>query len=214
MNYFRVSPRIWTESWSEDARLLAFYVLTCPHRSTEGLFRLPKAYTLADLGWTEARFSPAFEELTEAGFIEYDEAAQILLIVKALKYQAPANPNGLTAAMRIVEQLPPTPLLLRFQQLAEQFSERLAEGLSERFAQSPSPSPSPKTGPASGARLSESESESESVTDLETALRADGFDDYIVEASLEAYRSNLAAGKDILNPLAYVRGIAKQGSKS
>ena len=44
-DYKRVSPRFWTEAqaggWSDDMKMLALYLLTCEHRTTEGL--LPAA---------------------------------------------------------------------------------------------------------------------------------------------------------------------------
>ena len=44
--YHKVSPRFWADEkvlrWNDDAKMLALYLLTCPHRTTEGLFRLPK----------------------------------------------------------------------------------------------------------------------------------------------------------------------------
>ena len=50
--YYRVSPSIWHHrDWSDDTKLLAFYLLTSPHRSTEGLFYLLTHYMLGDLRW-------------------------------------------------------------------------------------------------------------------------------------------------------------------
>jgi hypothetical protein len=148
VRYYRVSPRIWSVTrWSENARLLALYLLTCPHRTVEGLFRLPKAYIQADLEWSPQRLAEPLRELSEDGFIEYDEDAQVVLILKALKYQAPANPNGVTSALRQLEEVPESPLDQRFHQMAQRYCERLAEQLPERFAQPPAPPPAPKTPP-------------------------------------------------------------------
>lgn len=135
MAYHRVWSSVWTEPWTEDGRLLALYLLTCDHRTTEGLYRLPKAYMLADLGWTADRLQPAFLELVETGFAEYDDDAHVVLLLGALKRQQPANPNAATAAVRAIENLPETVLLPRFYALANTYSERLAERLRERFGQ-------------------------------------------------------------------------------
>lgn len=135
VRYYRVSPRIWTacRHWSPDARTLALYILTCPHRTVEGLYWLPKGYMTGDLEWSPQRLAPAMAELVEDGFVEYDDDAQVVLIVKALKYQAPANPNGVKAALRQLQMVPESPLDLRFRQQAEQYCERLAERLPQRF---------------------------------------------------------------------------------
>ena len=47
MPYVRFCPRFWIDEKvsalsTEDAKNLLFYILTCPHRTVEGLFRLPK----------------------------------------------------------------------------------------------------------------------------------------------------------------------------
>lgn len=135
--YFRVSPRFWDDaaSWSDDAKLLALYILTCHHRTSEGLFRLPKAYAREDMEWSQERFDEGFRELLEVGFIDYDEAARVVLIRKALKYQAPANENIAKAAVTKLEELPETRLWQEFRQLAEQYAEQLAKQLQERFGE-------------------------------------------------------------------------------
>lgn len=137
--YYRVSPKFWSDPevlrWSDDARLLALYLLTCEHRTTEGLFLLKKKYVEADLGWSTERFTKGFGELLEAGFIEYDDEAQVCLIVNALRYQAPQNENQAKNAVKRLAELPPTPLTSTFKRLAEQFSERLAEQLPEGFGE-------------------------------------------------------------------------------
>jgi len=145
--YFRVGPRFWmdTHGWSEDARLLALYILTCPHRRTEGIFRLPIPYILADLDWSKERFGKPFAELLAKGFIDYDEGPGIVLIRSALKWQAPENPNQVKAAVRAISELPANRLVEPFIELSERFSERLAkglrEGLPEGFGKPPTPTP-------------------------------------------------------------------------
>lgn len=133
MAYHRVWSSIWTEDWSEDARLLALYLLTCEHRTTEGLYRLPRPYAIADLGWDRGRLLTAWAELEYDEFVEYDEAAQVVFIPGALARQQPANPNSVKAAVRALEPLPKTVLLRRLYEVAERFSERFAEGLRQRF---------------------------------------------------------------------------------
>jgi hypothetical protein len=155
-SYYRVYVRFWSdpdiEHCSDDAKLLALYLMTGPHRRLEGLFRLPKAYICGDLGWTSERLAEPFRELLaersgKPGFIAYDEQAQVVLLRNALKYQAPENTNQVTACLRQLEDLPDTPLTSEFRRLAERYCKRLAERLPEGFGQPiphpPSPSPSP-----------------------------------------------------------------------
>jgi hypothetical protein len=146
--YWRVSPRIWLHhDWDEDTKLLALYILTCDHRTTEGLFRLPKPYICADLQWLPERLGKPFSKLLANGFIEYDETAQVVLIVKALKWQRPDNPNQQTAAIKALEELPETRLWERFLTVAEEYAKGFAQALRQAFPQgygnSPAPSPPP-----------------------------------------------------------------------
>lgn len=145
--YFRVSPKLWHEPWNNDERLLAFYLLTCDHRTTEGLFRLPQPYAAADLGWSLKRLQKVWNSLTEAGFISYQD--DVVLITKALKWQSPANPNQMKGALRVLETVPETKLDSMFVSLAQRFAEPFAQLLPHRFTQwlphSPSPSPSPSS---------------------------------------------------------------------
>ena len=156
--YYRVSPRFWsdTKDWSDGAKTLALYILTSPHRSLEGLFRLPKAYITADLGWSLERLSKPFGELLANGFIHYDEATEIVLITNALKYQSPDNPNQVKHALTILEELPPTPLFALLTTVAKRFCEPLAEGLQEQLGEgfgkppalTPTQAPPPATSPS------------------------------------------------------------------
>lgn len=133
--YHRVSSRFWADEktmrWDDDTRLLALYLLTCPHRTTEGLFRLPKPYIAADLGWSMERLEKPFAKLLADGFIQYDETVSVMLLPNALKYNPPENTNQAIRAARAVAELPETPLLREFQRLAEQYSERLAKQLAK-----------------------------------------------------------------------------------
>jgi hypothetical protein len=140
--YYRVAPAIWNESWEDDVRLVAFYLLTCPHRTTEGLFRLPLAYAWEDMGWPAKRFEKAFKQLIANDFVEYDYDARVCLIVNALVYQQPENPNQVTAAMKAIRELPATPLLDRLLVVAETHSQRLAKALCEHLGK---PLPEPLT---------------------------------------------------------------------
>ncbi len=141
--YFRVAVKFWTDEksslWNDDIRLLALYLLTCPHRTTEGIFRLPKSYVLGDLRWSQRRLSPAWKFLLSAGFLQYDEKAKIVLLTHALRYQAPENPNQMKAARKSFETLPETVLRSEFLRLAKQlapaFYELLTKPLGEPLPQ-------------------------------------------------------------------------------
>lgn len=135
--YHRVSPKFWSEakreSWTEDARLLAIYLLTCGHRTTEGLFLLPKPYVSADLGWSSERLSEPFTELIERGFMAYDDEAEVILLTNALKYQRPDNPNQILGAIRSLEELPSTQLFALLIKSADTHAQAFGQALREAF---------------------------------------------------------------------------------
>ena len=132
--YYRVSPALWrNRSWTDDMRLLACYLLTSPHRTLEGLFILPKGYIFGDLQWSDERLAEPCTRLQADGFLAYDEGSEVCLIVKALKYQAPSNPNMDTSAIRRLVAIPETSLDLPFFTSAERYAERFAKQLRERL---------------------------------------------------------------------------------
>ena len=55
-DYGKVHTSFWTSDsireLSEDARMLALYLLTCPHATIAGVFRLPDGYACEDLQWS------------------------------------------------------------------------------------------------------------------------------------------------------------------
>lgn len=139
VRYYRVSPRFWTRAeqkgWSDDMKLLALYLLTCPHRTTEGLYRMPKKYAQADLEWSPQRFTERLAELIRDGFCDYDDAAQVVLINGAMRYQSCANDNMAKGAAKRLAELPETRLTCDFKRLAKRLDERLAKHLPERFGE-------------------------------------------------------------------------------
>ncbi len=137
MKYNRISTKFWTDEkvlqWDNETRLLALYLLTCSHKTTEGLFRLPKQYICADLEWSMEGLAKPFAKLLEDGFIKYDEGVNVILINNALKYQSPDNPNQEKAAISLLKELPETELLYEFIRQAKRFSERFYKRLVEQF---------------------------------------------------------------------------------
>jgi hypothetical protein len=131
--YHRVGSRIWHENWDDDMMLVVFYLLTNEHRSTEGLYRLPLAYGATDMRWPMKRFKRAFDALVTCNFVEYDGDAQVVLIVKALAWQQPANPNQRKSAAKKIKALPDTPLLKRFEQLVRTHTPGFGEWLDKEF---------------------------------------------------------------------------------
>ncbi len=171
-SYYRVAPSIWLEDWSDDERYVAFYLLTCRHRNTEGLFRLPLSYMVEDLGWGIKRVQKAFDALVSHGFIRYDERAKVVWIVKADEYQGSKNSNQITGGVRAVREVPSSsldkPFLKAWESTCEPFAQKLREDLPDRFEYSPSPSPSPS--PYKGGGIGANEGDSLSAATSRSGL--------------------------------------------
>jgi len=152
-----VHTRIWHDEkfrgLSDDARLLFFYVLTCPHSNLIGLFVLPKPYIAADIGWVPKRLEKPFRELLQKGFIAYDERTSIIWIRNHLRYNPLENPNQVKAAVKLVESLPKTCLFQGLAGLLEQFGKPFLEPLIKRLRE--------RLGEGLGKPETETESETE-----------------------------------------------------
>jgi len=134
-SYYRIGPSLLRGFQVDDERIMATYLLTCEHRTTEGLFLLPLGYISADLGWSDKRTRKAFDAVVASGLVRYDYDARVCLIVKALKWQAPANPNQIKAALKKLVPLPDTDLFDGILAAANEHAEKLSEALVKAFPQ-------------------------------------------------------------------------------
>ena len=131
--YYPVSPLFWSDEkvqrWPDQTVLLALYLLTCDHRNLEGLYRLPYAYIQADLEWPEAEVRDRMQELIDDGFIQYDEAARVVFLPKALRYHQPKAKKQIQGAINELQAVPDTELWDGFLDSARQFAPELAKAL-------------------------------------------------------------------------------------
>lgn len=108
--YGRVSSNFWEAAHdrglSDQAKLLAVYLLTGPHTTLLGCFRLPDGYVADDLGWNLETVSTRFGELIEKGFIKRDAFSKWVLYCGFLATNRIENPNQATAAAKLYRQLP------------------------------------------------------------------------------------------------------------
>lgn len=199
-NYFRVSTKMWNEDWPDDVMLLAFYLLTCKHRNTEGLFKLPLAYIQADMGWSLRKIKAAFKRLVDDDFVRHDPSTDVVLIVKALKYQSPQNPNQVIHALSALETVPVSILDTDFGLLAQRYAERLSKELPERYGKSPAlpPSPTPSSPPSS------TDVDDESLTQH---LENQGFDAQDIAAAVDRLKTRAKFGTAITDPAAYLMKV-------
>ena len=104
--YGQVQTTFWARSalLSDRGKLLALYLLSGPHSTGLGCFRLPYGYVVADLGWTQDSARKAFAELSRNGF--GDRFEDVVFIPKFLKFNGITNPNVALARQKEYEALP------------------------------------------------------------------------------------------------------------
>ena len=86
--------------------MLALYLMTSPHTTITGTFRLPDGYACEDLKWTAERVAKGFGELFEKGFANRCETTKWVWICKHLEWNPPENPNQRKAAGKMALSIP------------------------------------------------------------------------------------------------------------
>lgn len=109
-DYGKVHTTFWssptTTSMSEDGRMLALYLLTSPHGTIAGVFRLPDGYVCEDLGWTHERVKEGFVELLSKGFANRCETTKWVWVRKHFEWNKPENPNQCKSAAKVAFSIP------------------------------------------------------------------------------------------------------------
>jgi len=109
-DYGKVHTSFWTSSnirdLSEDGRALAIYILTCPHGTIAGVFRLPDGYACEDLQWDAERVKTTLSELLSNGFATRCEITKWVWVTKHLEWNPPENPNQKKAVLKMARQVP------------------------------------------------------------------------------------------------------------
>lgn len=136
LSYGKIEQKFWTDAkiraYPEDARHLALYLITSPHRNLLGCYRLPLAYICDDMQWTPDRVTSALAALAsgERPFCMRDTDG-LTFVVNFLRYHAFASPNHQRAADFLWSQIPRTSPLL------QPVTEALAEAWNAKFAPRP-----------------------------------------------------------------------------
>lgn len=111
-DYGKVYTAFWSNedvrAMSEDGRMLALYLMTCPHGNMLGCFRLPVAYVAEDLCWSGDRVSKGFDELFRYRFSYRCQRSSWLFIRNHLEWNPLENPNVGKAAAKLFDSLPMT----------------------------------------------------------------------------------------------------------
>lgn len=166
----------------DSARCLGAYLLTCEHRTFEGLYRLPSAYAIADLGWTRETYDKAFAKLVAEGFVLGDDAADVVFLVNALEYRQPRGAKQIAGAINALKRLPSTGLLRNLYDAAKEYAEDFAdaiEGVFPTVSDTPSipvpkfgaPLPDPQPHPEPDPHHTSAQERAGTATSLDDARR-------------------------------------------
>lgn len=109
-DYGKVHTSFWTSpnirKLSDDGRSMAIYLLTCPHGTIAGVFRLPDGYACDDLQWDAKRIKKTLAELLLNGFATRCEETKWVWVTKHFVWNPPENPNQKKSASKVVMQIP------------------------------------------------------------------------------------------------------------
>lgn len=109
-DYGKVHSTFWSSATiaklSDDGRMLALYLMTSPHSTIAGVFRLPDGYVCEDLRWSSERVSEGFRELFANGFANRCETTKWVWICKHLDWNPPENPNQRKSAAKVASAVP------------------------------------------------------------------------------------------------------------
>ena len=109
-DYGKIHSAFWmsesVRQLSDDGKMLALYLLTCPHGNMLGCFRIPDGYVSDDLKWPIERVSKGFNELLDNGFASRCNTSKWVLIYNFLEYNPFENPNVGKAAGKIYTSIP------------------------------------------------------------------------------------------------------------
>lgn len=109
-DYGKIFTSLWSSdtfrSMTEDGRALTLYLLSSPHGTIAGVFRLPDGYVCEDMQWDSERVSKGFAELFQKGFANRCETTKWVWVCKHLEWNPPENPNQRKSAQKIVDQVP------------------------------------------------------------------------------------------------------------
>lgn len=190
-NHYRVSPKYWLKArkrgWNDQQVTLGLYLLTCDHRNLEGLYRLPKPYVAADLGWPARKVEETLASICADGFAMYDEDAEMVLIPNALKHQSPSTTNQIKGAMAQLERIPKTTLWHAFRIACASHAHGLADAIAEKWpCDGDGPSHAHAGSPARASSSSSTSISSSNSTSTET-LASEGESRSIVAGRLFLY---------------------------
>lgn len=108
--YGSVQVTFWenpvTQKLSDQAKLMAIYLMTGPHSNMIGCLRLPDGYITEDLLWSAETVRYSFQQLSEINFLIRDDFNHWLIIHDFLKWNPIQNPRQGIGVQKIFNSVP------------------------------------------------------------------------------------------------------------
>lgn len=108
--YGSIQTRFWTHTdihnLSDQAKLLAAYLLCSSHTNMLGCFRVPIGYIAEDLKWSFETVIEARDELLKVNFLTYDHENSWIMINNFLRYNTIDNPNQGKSVAKLFSEIP------------------------------------------------------------------------------------------------------------
>lgn len=138
--YGSVQVRFWEnekiQRLSDQAKLLAIYLLTGPHSNMLGCFRIPEGYIKEDLNWCQKTVKSTLQELRSIDFLTFDEKNSWLVVHDFLKWNPIQNPRQGVGVQKIFSLVPVEsaifkPLVNSLNRYAKYLDKEFSDGLKE-----------------------------------------------------------------------------------
>lgn len=110
-------------------RLVAAYLLTCKHSTSEGYYRLPLAYAAIDLALPAPVVLGHMQAIDLQDFARYDQASQVVFIRNRMRFKPPRGSKSIEGALRKAREVPMNPYRGAFYDAARVWAPDFAEAL-------------------------------------------------------------------------------------
>jgi len=91
---------------SDQAKLLAIYLLTGPHSNMLGCYRLPDGYIVEDLKWDIKDVKDSINQLADINFLTRDSSSSWLVVHHFLKWNPIQNPRQGIGIQKLLDIVP------------------------------------------------------------------------------------------------------------
>lgn len=151
-DYGKIETKFWAwakrKKLSNDAKVMALYLLSGPHSTSVGIYYLPDGYIVADLEMGIETVTQTLSELFEVGFAKRCVETDFIFIEDYIFHNPPENKNVGKSMIKIILQIPDdftffNDLKEKLEPFTERFTDGFINGLGNGIA-TPKPKPKPK----------------------------------------------------------------------